>query len=304
MLRAPETQPEHASLAAAVLGGRIIELCDELAQFSEEPGRLTCTYLTPAHRAAASQLASWMQAAGLDTSIDTVGNVIGRYRSADPNAKTLIVGSHYDTVRDAGKYDGRLGIVTALVVAEEIVAPAIQTAVSPGADRVRGRGGRALRHRLSRQPRDCRQVRAANPGAPRCIGRDRRRRDRVGRRQSRRHSDARAPARRFAGLPRDSYRARAGVARGRSAARDRHRDRRRRTLRGCDHRRRRARRDGADGLAARCRGRCRRAHLVPGDIVPGDSGIARDRRADQCPWRRRQRRSGPLRPVARHPLRG
>ena len=78
MLRATETQPEHASLAAAVLGGRIIELCDELAQFSEEPGRLTCTYLTPAHRAAASQIASWMQAAGLDTSIDAVGNVIGR----------------------------------------------------------------------------------------------------------------------------------------------------------------------------------------------------------------------------------
>ncbi len=103
-----------------MLGGRIIELCDELAQFSEEPGRLTCTYLTPAHRAVASQLASWMQAAGLDTSIDAVGNVIGRYRSADPNAKTLIVGSHYDTVRDAGKYDGRLGIVTALVVAEEL----------------------------------------------------------------------------------------------------------------------------------------------------------------------------------------
>ena len=61
-----------------------------------------------------------MQAAGLDASIDAVGNVIGRYRSADPNAKTLIVGSHYDTVRDAGKYDGRLGIVTALVVAEEL----------------------------------------------------------------------------------------------------------------------------------------------------------------------------------------
>ena len=120
MLRAPETQPEHASLAAAVLGGRIVELCDELAQFSEEAGRLTCTYLTPAHRAAASQLASWMKAAGLDTSIDAVGNVIGRLPCADPNAKTLIVGSHYDTVRDAGKYDGRLGIVTALVVAEEL----------------------------------------------------------------------------------------------------------------------------------------------------------------------------------------
>src|ERR1700754_2044716 len=97
---------------ASVLGGRIVALCDELAQFSEEPGRLTCTYFSPAHRAAAAQIASWMRAAGLDTRIDTVGNVIGRLSCADRNAKTLIIGSHYDTVRDAGKYDGRLGIVT------------------------------------------------------------------------------------------------------------------------------------------------------------------------------------------------
>lgn len=105
---------------AILLGRRIVELCDELAQFSEEPGRLTCTYLTPTHRAAAAQLKAWMQAAGLEAGIDTVGNVIGRYRSTDANAKTMIVGSHYDTVRNAGRYDGRLGITTGLVVAEEI----------------------------------------------------------------------------------------------------------------------------------------------------------------------------------------
>jgi N-carbamoyl-L-amino-acid hydrolase len=112
---------EHATdRAVAVLGQRIVALCDELAQFSEEQGRLTCTYLSPAHRSVASQLRSWMEVAGLDASIDTVGNVVGRYRSADPAAKTLIVGSHYDTVRDAGRYDGRLGIVTGLVVIEEL----------------------------------------------------------------------------------------------------------------------------------------------------------------------------------------
>src|SRR5262245_4597794 len=119
MLHATSTQPANSNVAAA-FGGRIVALCDELAQFSEEPGRLTCTYFSPAHRAVAAQLQSWMQTAGLDTRIDVVGNVIGRYRSADPNAKRLIVGSHYDTVRDAGRYDGRLGIVTALVVAEEL----------------------------------------------------------------------------------------------------------------------------------------------------------------------------------------
>src|SRR5262245_61909193 len=120
MLRASSMRPTDSNMSDAAFGGRIVALCDELAQFSEEPGRLTCTYLSPAHRAVAAQLQSWMQAAGLDTRIDIVGNVIGRCRSADPNAKRLIVGSHYDTVCDAGQYDGRLGIVTALVVIEEL----------------------------------------------------------------------------------------------------------------------------------------------------------------------------------------
>jgi beta-ureidopropionase / N-carbamoyl-L-amino-acid hydrolase len=120
MLRTTPTQPTQSKVSDAAFGGRIVALCDELAQFSEEPGRLTCTYFSPAHRAAARQLQSWMQAAGLETRIDIVGNVIGRYRSASPNAKRLIVGSHYDTVRDAGRYDGRLGIMTALIVIEEL----------------------------------------------------------------------------------------------------------------------------------------------------------------------------------------
>jgi beta-ureidopropionase / N-carbamoyl-L-amino-acid hydrolase len=121
MLRAPSTRPTDSNMSAAAFGKRIVALCDELAQFSEEPGRLTCTYFSPPHRAVAAQLQSWMQAVGLEARIDTVGNVIGRYPSADPNAKRLIVGSHYDTVRDAGRYDGRLGIVTALVVIDELV---------------------------------------------------------------------------------------------------------------------------------------------------------------------------------------
>ena len=61
-----------------------------------------------------------MQKAGLDTTVDAVGNVIGRYRSVAPGAKALIVGSHYDTVVNAGRYDGRLGILTALVIAEHL----------------------------------------------------------------------------------------------------------------------------------------------------------------------------------------
>lgn len=102
-------------------GVRIMALADRLAAWSETPNGLTCTYLSPAHRAVAAELASLMQDAGLATEIDAVGNVVGRYKSQSPGARTLIVGSHYDTVRNAGKYDGRLGLLVGLVVAEHLV---------------------------------------------------------------------------------------------------------------------------------------------------------------------------------------
>jgi allantoate deiminase/N-carbamoyl-L-amino-acid hydrolase len=109
-----------APLAPGAFGGRILELADRLAKHSETPGELTCTYLTPAHRAAAAELRDWMLAAGMQTEIDLVGNVVGRYASARPAARTLLLASHYDTVRNAGRYDGRLGILTALVVVEHL----------------------------------------------------------------------------------------------------------------------------------------------------------------------------------------
>jgi len=101
-------------------GPRILELADRLAVHSELPGALVCTYLTPAHRATAQELAQWMRGAGMAVEIDGVANVVGRYAAAGPNAKTVVVGSHYDTVVDAGKYDGRLGILTGLVVVEHL----------------------------------------------------------------------------------------------------------------------------------------------------------------------------------------
>ena len=80
-----------------------------------EKGQLTVTYLTDAHRACAAQIVQNMRDCGFDTvHIDAVGNVVGRYHAASPNAKTLLTGSHYDTVRNGGKYDGRLGIYTPL----------------------------------------------------------------------------------------------------------------------------------------------------------------------------------------------
>ena len=80
-----------------------------------ELGQLTVTYLTDAHRTCAAQIARNMRDFGFDTvQIDAVGNVVGRYLAATPDAKTLLTGSHYDTVRNGGKYDGRLGIFTPL----------------------------------------------------------------------------------------------------------------------------------------------------------------------------------------------
>jgi N-carbamoyl-L-amino-acid hydrolase len=101
-------------------GARILALADSLAEISESPDALTVTYLTPAHRAVAARLRAWMQAAGMSVEMDAVGNLIGRTAAADPKAKTLIVASHYDTVVNAGKYDGRLGLLTPLVVMEHL----------------------------------------------------------------------------------------------------------------------------------------------------------------------------------------
>ena len=96
-------------------GNEIWDWHEELAQFSDpkyaEKGQLTVTYLTEAHRACAAMISRRMQDCGFDeVTIDAVGNVVGIYQAAAPGARTLLTGSHYDTVRNAGKYDGRLGI--------------------------------------------------------------------------------------------------------------------------------------------------------------------------------------------------
>ncbi len=86
-----------------------------------ELGQLTVTYLTNAHRACAAQLAQGMRDCGFDTvGIDAVGNVVGRYEATTPDAKALLTGSHYDTVRNGGKYDGRLGIFVPMACVREL----------------------------------------------------------------------------------------------------------------------------------------------------------------------------------------
>jgi N-carbamoyl-L-amino-acid hydrolase len=134
------------------LGQQVWDWQEELAQHSDpgfaEHGQLTVTYLTDAHRACAQRISHWMQDCGFDeVEIDAVGNVVGRYHPATEGegfaagppqgetrplggqrpaqrrsvgAKYLMTGSHYDTVRNGGKYDGRLGIVVPIACVQQL----------------------------------------------------------------------------------------------------------------------------------------------------------------------------------------
>ena len=111
--------PEH--------GNRVWDWAEALAKHSDEgyaeKGQLTVTYLTAAHRACARQLADWMRECGFDdVGIDAVGNVVGVYHGSDRDARRLLTGSHYDTVRNGGKYDGRLGILVPMACVRELHA--------------------------------------------------------------------------------------------------------------------------------------------------------------------------------------
>ena len=108
-----------------MLGNQAWDCAELLATHSDpvyaENGQLTVTYLTDAHRACAAQLVRWMGECGFDeVSIDAVGNVVGVYRAMQSNAKSLLTGSHFDTVRNGGKYDGRLGIFVPMIGVREL----------------------------------------------------------------------------------------------------------------------------------------------------------------------------------------
>lgn len=97
---------------------RVMERCDTLAEISETPGQLTRVYLSYEHLRANAQVAQWMQEAGMVTWQDAVGNICGRYEAANDGAQAVLLGSHLDTVRDAGRYDGMLGVLTAIEVVD------------------------------------------------------------------------------------------------------------------------------------------------------------------------------------------
>lgn len=120
LTNSPRLRDQNSNGEAGKLGCRILSLADRLSKHSETADGLTCTFMTPAHRATAAELRTLMIDAGMIMHEDVVGNVIGRYPAVHDNAPTLIIASHYDTVRNAGKYDGRLGILAGIVVVEEL----------------------------------------------------------------------------------------------------------------------------------------------------------------------------------------
>ncbi|MEI7929840.1 MAG: M20/M25/M40 family metallo-hydrolase, partial [Verrucomicrobiales bacterium] len=105
-----------------------LERIEWLGSVSGEPGRLTRTFLSPANREAAATLMGWMQAAGMTVCHDRTGTIRG-VLSGSENGPPLLLGSHFDTVIDAGKYDGALGLIVALAAIERLNAEKIMLPV-------------------------------------------------------------------------------------------------------------------------------------------------------------------------------
>ena len=123
--RIAEIRLDDKFAADITLGNDVWDWQEQLSVHTDpgyaEKGQLTVTYLTDAHRACAAQISGWMRDVGFDSvHIDAVGNVVGRYEGATPDAKTLLTGSHYYTVRNGGKYDGRLGIFVPMACVREL----------------------------------------------------------------------------------------------------------------------------------------------------------------------------------------
>ena len=106
----------NAGMAGKVspLGEEIVRRIHQLAAISEAPDNLTRIFLTAELRTAADLIMAWMREAGMSAKLDAIGNVCGRYEGERPGLPCLMLGSHYDTVRDAGKWDGPLGVITAI----------------------------------------------------------------------------------------------------------------------------------------------------------------------------------------------
>jgi allantoate deiminase len=107
-------------MAAMAYARTVLAWCDALRQHSEETDQLTRRFATPAMQQANAVVAGWMRNAGMTVHQDNIGNLRGRYPTSRSDAPTLLLGSHLDTVRNAGKYDGTLGVLVALACVQQL----------------------------------------------------------------------------------------------------------------------------------------------------------------------------------------
>jgi allantoate deiminase len=103
------------------MGARLMARLDHYAAFSDDEGALTRLYLSPSHRRLVDTILADMQRIGLDGWCDATGNIQARYEGTHPEAPALLIGSHIDTVRNAGRFDGTLGSFAALTLVEELM---------------------------------------------------------------------------------------------------------------------------------------------------------------------------------------
>ena len=101
-------------------GTELLRQSDVLAQFTSDAPRVTRTYLSDEHKRAGEYLLGLMRDAGMSAEFDALGNIVGRYEAADPKAPVVMTGSHQDSVRNAGKYDGLFGIITAIACVKDL----------------------------------------------------------------------------------------------------------------------------------------------------------------------------------------
>ncbi|MFO1515266.1 MAG: allantoate amidohydrolase [Verrucomicrobiota bacterium] len=107
-------------MAQTDLAKLVMQRIDALAQISEDAGKLTRTFASSAMKRANELVGSWMREAGMAVRTDAIGNLIGHYPAAQPDGKILLLGSHLDTVRDAGKFDGPLGVLVAIACVQHL----------------------------------------------------------------------------------------------------------------------------------------------------------------------------------------
>src|SRR5215468_8323032 len=115
-----EINADTTGLQGLALGEEIVGRIAKLGAISGMKDHLARLYLTSEHRTAAELILGWMREAGMRAHLDAIGNVCGRYERERPGLPCLMLGSHYDTVRDAGKWDGPLGLISAIACVADL----------------------------------------------------------------------------------------------------------------------------------------------------------------------------------------